>query len=200
VPAHAIAPPGSFAVRIGRDGGRAALLVDGVVQSISPQDGEATGGYWAAMLPPVRPRSALILGFGGGTIARLLQARWGRGISIIGVDDDPAVLHAARAVGWLSPDQAIDVELADAFDYVRHCRRQFDYIAVDLYRADQFVGRSLNKPVLLRLRELLRPKGWLAVNLFVNRLSARRVERIARVFQVRKEIPVGGNVVVHAQP
>src|SRR5688572_25904299 len=64
-------------VRIGEDGGRAALLVDGVVQSISPADGLAVGGYWAAMVPDERPRSALILGLGGGTLARLLQARWG---------------------------------------------------------------------------------------------------------------------------
>jgi len=60
-------------VRIGEDGGRAALLVDGVVQSISPADGLVEGGYWAAMLPSGRPHSALSLGLGGGTLARMLQ-------------------------------------------------------------------------------------------------------------------------------
>jgi spermidine synthase len=200
VPARPIAPPGSFAVRIGRDSGRAALLVDGVVQSISPQDSEATGGYWAAMLPPARPRSALILGFGGGTVARLLVARWGEAISIVGVDDDPAVLHAATKVGWLALPEAVDIQVVDAFDYLRTCRRRFDYIAVDLYRADQFVGRSLTKPVLRRLQTLLTPRGWLAVNLFVNRLRTRRIERIGQVFQIRQQIPVGGNVIIHAQP
>src|SRR5262249_28725667 len=48
-------------VRIGEDNGREALLVDGVVQSISPDDGLRTGGYWAAMVPSERPRNALIL-------------------------------------------------------------------------------------------------------------------------------------------
>src|SRR5215208_4804257 len=50
-------------VRIGEDGGRAALLVDGVVQSISPEDSLHDGGYWAAMVPSdERPHHALILG------------------------------------------------------------------------------------------------------------------------------------------
>ena len=69
--------PGEHVVRIGEDSGRAALLVDGVVQSISPADGLVDGGYWAAMVPDERTQRALILGLGGGTLTRLLQARWG---------------------------------------------------------------------------------------------------------------------------
>src|SRR5258707_8421030 len=87
-------------VRIGEDGGRAALLVDGVVQSISPEDGLIDGGYWAAMVPDERPRRALILGLGGGTLSTLLQVRWGE-LRIVGVDDDRSILETANAVGWL---------------------------------------------------------------------------------------------------
>ena len=87
-------------VRIGEDGGRAALLVDGVVQSISPEDGLAGGGYWAAMVPDDPPRNALILGLGGGTLARLLQARWGD-VPMVGVDNDPEIVETAEHVGWL---------------------------------------------------------------------------------------------------
>src|SRR5712692_7509253 len=79
-------------VRIGEDSGRAALLVDGVVQSISPEDGLVGGGYWAAMVPDDPPRNALILGLGGGTLARLLQARWGE-VPIVGVDNDPDIVE-----------------------------------------------------------------------------------------------------------
>src|SRR6266705_1740549 len=112
-----------------------ALLVDGVVQSISPEDGLATGGYWAAMLPATPPRRALILGLGGGTLARLLQARWGTHLSIVGVDDDPAVIETARAVGWL-PLPGLDVVVEDAFAYARRCADRFDYVALDLYRGE----------------------------------------------------------------
>src|SRR5215470_18015172 len=121
-------------VCIGEDGGRAVLLVDGVVQSISPEDGLATGGYWAAMVPEDRPRRGLILGLGGGTLARLLHARWGT-FPIVGIDDDPAVLEIARDVGWL-PREDLEIVVADAFEYARGCTERFDYIAVDLFRGE----------------------------------------------------------------
>lgn len=183
---------------MGEDDGRRVLLVDGVVQSISPQDGEVAGGYWAAMVPPAPPRRALILGFGGGTLARLLVARWGPRIQIVGVDDDVAVTETARAAGWLDVPETT-IELVDAFTFVQHCNERFDYIAVDLYRADTFVGRSLTRPFLRRLYQLLVPSGSLAVNLFLDAYLPRRIDRIAAVFEVRARIPVGGNLVVHAR-
>jgi spermidine synthase len=187
-------------VRIGEDDGRTALLVDGVVQSIAPADGLATGGYWSAMLPSAPPRRALILGLGGGTLARLLQARWGRprAATIVGVDDDPAVIETARAVGWL-PLPGLEVVIEDAFAYVERCAERFDYVALDLYRADELASPGLSRPFLRRVRELLQPSGRLAVNLFRDRRQARRVQRIAAVFEVERVVEHGGNAVVHAR-
>src|SRR5437870_104998 len=118
--------PAAHLVQIGEDAGRAALLVDGVVQSISPEDGLVNGGYWAAMVPAVRPRRALILGLGGGTLARLLQARWGPDVKIVGVDDDVAIVETARAAGWLALP-GLETVFADAFQFVATCRERFDY-------------------------------------------------------------------------
>src|SRR5262245_15843961 len=129
-------------VRLGEDDGRAALLVDGVVQSISPEDGLVTGGYWAAMLPPQRPSRALILGLGGGTIARLLHMRWGDDVHVVGVDDDATIVDMARAAGWLAMPR-LEVVFADAFDFVRDCPDRFDYVAIDLFRGEQVVGKAL---------------------------------------------------------
>jgi spermidine synthase len=184
-------------VHIGEDGGRAALLVDGIVQSISPEDGLASGGYWAAMVPDDRPKRGLILGLGGGTLARLLHARWGT-FPIVGVDDDPAILDLAREVGWL-PAEALEIVIADAFDYVQTSHARFDYIAVDLFRGEQLVGRAFGKPFLRRLRSLLEPRGRVAINLFTDIRVLTRVARIATFFDIRDQRGVGGNLVVHAQ-
>jgi spermidine synthase len=184
-------------VRIGEDGGRTALLVDGVVQSISPEDGLQTGGYWAAMVPnDQRPRQALILGLGGGTVARLLQTRWGD-VSIVGVDDDPAIVAVARQAGWL-PSDGLEVVTDDAFHFVQTCDRQFDYIAVDLFRGEVLARRSFGKPFLRQLTHLLEPHGRLVVNLFRDRRETARIERLATYFDIRQRLGVGGNVVVHA--
>ena len=184
-------------VRIGEDGGRAALLVDGVVQSISPQDGLSVGGYWAAMLPDERPRRVLILGLGGGTLASLLRARWGE-LRMVGVDDDPAILGVAREAGWL-PTHGLDIVVCDAFEFVQTCHERFDYVAVDLFRGPRMPGRIFGKPFLRRVRSLLEPHGWLAVNLFRDRQQGDRVNRIALFFDVRGQIQVGGNVIDHAR-
>jgi spermidine synthase len=187
----------SHVIRIGEDAGRAALLVDGVVQSISPDDGLIEGGYWAAMLPDERTHQALILGLGGGTLAGLLRARWGE-LRIVGVDDDGGILEIARAVGWL-PRCGLEVVLGDAFEYVQVCHERFDYIAVDLFRGQRMPGRAFGKPFLSRVRSLLEPRGYLVVNLFRDRRQADRIARIAALFDIRAQVEVGGNVVVHAR-
>jgi spermidine synthase len=185
-------------VRIGEDEGRTALLVDGVVQSISPDDGVASGGYWAAMLPLSPPRRALILGLGGGTLARLLQARWGTDLTLVGVDDDPAVIETARAVGWL-PLPGLEVVIEDAFSYVWRCAERFDYIALDLYRGERLVRQELSKPFLRQVRALLEPSGRVAINLFKDTGRVRRLERIGAIFEVERLVEHGGNLVVHAR-
>jgi spermidine synthase len=171
--------------------------VDGVVQSISPADGLVDGGYWAAMVPDDRSHRALILGLGGGTLARLLQARWGD-LRMVGVDDNPSILETANAVGWLPPC-GLEIVVADAFDYVQTCRDSFDYIAVDLFRGERLAGRAFGKPFLKRVRELLEPHGRLAVNMFSDHRALYRVERIAAFFEIRRQVAVGGNVIIHAR-
>lgn len=186
-------------VRIGEDDGRTALLVDGVVQSISPEDGLASGGYWAAMLPDGPPRRALILGLGGGTLARLLHARWGTTCSIVGVDDDPAVVETAQAAGWL-PLAGLEVVIDDAFAYAARCPGgEFDYVALDLYRGERLVGEELARPFLKRVRALLVPGGRVAINLFRDARRVRRIARIAAIFELERVVEQGGNVIVHAR-
>jgi spermidine synthase len=184
-------------VRMGEDGGRAALLVNGVVQSISPEDGLVDGGYWAAMVPIDRPRRGLVLGLGGGTLVRLLHARWGA-FPIVGIDDDRAILDLAAAAGWL-PCEALDIVICDAFAYVQACHERFDYVAVDLFRGEEQPGRVFTKPFLRRLRAVLEPRGQVAFNLFADLRMLSRVARIATVFEIREQRHVRGNLVVHAR-
>jgi spermidine synthase len=185
-------------VRIGEDGGRAVLLVDGVVQSISPEDGLASGGYWAAMVPPLRPRRALILGLGGGTLARLIHARWGSSVTVVGVDDDVAIVETAVAAGWLS-DGIAHVVYADAFSFVEACQERFDYIAIDLFRGEQLARRAFTRPFLRQVRKLLVAPSMLVANIFADRWAAQRTERIEALYDIHQRVRVGGNLVIHAR-
>jgi spermidine synthase len=150
------------------------------------------------MLPCQRPSSALILGLAGGTVAWALAQRFGSAVRIVGVDDDEAVLATAEDLGWLGlPNLA--VLQTDAFAYVADCTERFSHVALDLYRAEHFVGRSLEKRFLRRLAELLLPGGEITVNLFDDLHLEKRMTRIVRVLDVEQRIQSGDNVVVHAR-
>ncbi|MER3420184.1 MAG: hypothetical protein C4290_06505, partial [Chloroflexota bacterium] len=157
-------------VRLGVDRGRPAVLADGVVQSVAP--GWAIDGYWAAMLPEHRPRRALLLGFGAGTLAHLLLERFGA-LPIVGVDDDPRMLSLARAIfGPLPP--CVDLVLADAFAFVQLCAGRFDYVAVDLFHGGRPARGVTGQSFLRTLRRALVPGGRAAFNLFEDAHTARR--------------------------
>jgi spermidine synthase len=182
--------------RIGEDDGRRALLVAGVVQSVAVEPGAETGGYWAALLPAVRPRRALVLGLGGGTVVYLLHRRFGP-VAVVGVEQDEQVLAlAGEAFGLDLP--GLEIVQDDAFTFVVRCRERFDYLCVDLYQGAELQRGILARPFLRRLKALATPGAEIALNLFRDRRAAQHVQRIGRVLNVRSAERVGQNLVVKA--
>jgi spermidine synthase len=130
-----------------------------------------TGSVWDALgaslllLPPARRRRVLVLGLGGGSVARVVRALAPRA-RIVGVERSTEVLAAARR--WLELD-GLDVEVvhADARQYLARSRRRFDAVVEDV-----FVGRNrqVRKPDWLPLPGLelaarrLAPGGLLVSN------------------------------------
>jgi len=181
---------------IGTSYGRRALFVDGVVQSVDPDD--AASGYWNAMIPDDRPASALLLGVGGGTIAQLLTRKFGP-LPVTGVDESSDVLEVAREqFGLTLPD--LTLVQADAFVYVHHIEDRFDFIAVDLYRGNRLVGGVLALPFLRLLVARLAPGGTIAYNLFADQKLSERVARLERVFDRQRLTYAFANAVFHGRP
>lgn len=201
-----------------REGWGIALEVAGVVQSVSvpdevqerdasrvahggePQPGPG-GGYWGLMLPPGCPRRALLLGLGGGTVASLLARRC-PDAEIVGVDNDAGVLAVARSDFGLDALPQLRVELADAFAWVaEHVATEsgtFDLICLDLFQAGRLTLGALATPFLRQVGALLAPDGTLTVNLMVTARTPDQIHRLERVFTVRRELQLRGNLVVHA--
>jgi spermidine synthase len=180
-------------VRLGEDDGRPVLLVDGTVQSVLADD---PSGYWAQMVPDVRPGRALLLGLGGGTVARLLHERFG-GISIVGVDNDADVVAFAEEL--LRDLPHLTVVTGDAFAFVAEAATRgdrFEYAAIDLYQGDHLVHGVVGKPFLRGLRTLLEPRGLAVFNLFHERRVDDRIRRIGRAFSILDRRLVGKNVLL----
>jgi len=182
--------------RIGEDHGRTALIVDGVVQSVAVQSSDRSDGYWWEMLPDVRPRHALLLGLGGGTVASLLRLRFGD-VSIVGVECDERVLELARST--LLADVPIEYELADAHDFLATVEPGFDYVCVDLFQGERVDRRISGRPFLRQLQRVVNRGGTVCFNLFRDKRSDTSISRIARVLRVTREIAHGKNVVVHTK-
>ncbi|HZM72883.1 MAG TPA: methyltransferase domain-containing protein [Methylomirabilota bacterium] len=171
--------------------------MNGAVQSVLADDPD---GYWVRMVPDVRPRRALLLGLGAGTVARLLHERFGE-VPIVGVDDDPAVIDFAREL--LRDLPSVSIEHGDAFAYVEQSAsagEHFDYVAVDLYRGDHLAHGVVGRPFLRGLRTLAEPRGLVIFNLFFERRVYDRIRRIERVFKVIKRELAHRNLVLWCRP
>lgn len=181
-------------VRVRCDRGRTALIVDGVVQSIDVEHADASD-YWSAMLPDTRPEQALLLGAGGGTLAAMLNRRFGP-LDIIAVDNDPEVIRLGRTSFYLTLPR-VSIVLADAFQFASFCRGRFDYIAVDLFHGNERPRELAARPFLRDLRRIARPGADVAFNLFKDRRVENTLTRIARLLAPVRQVTAGKNVVTH---
>ena len=129
-----------------------ALEIDGTFASWWSRAGEATGSVWDALaapllaLPPARRRSVLLLGLGGGSVARLVRAI-APTARITGVEFDRDVVAAAQRHFDLDA-LGIEVVCDDARAVLVRERRRFDLVIDDVFVG---AGRSVRKPEWLPL-------------------------------------------------
>jgi spermidine synthase len=85
-------------------------------------------------------KSCLILGLGGGTVAKLVRRKWPEA-NITGVDIDSAIVELGKK--YLGLDQVnVDIKIQDAFDHFSNHQsltiNYYDLIIIDLYQGDKF--------------------------------------------------------------
>lgn len=83
---------------------------------------------------------SLILGLGGGTVAKLIRKNW-TDAKITGIDIDPHMIELGQK--YLGLDKTnIEIKIADALDFLTVHRSRstvhFDLIIVDLYNGDKY--------------------------------------------------------------
>jgi len=128
------------------------LIVDETFASSYRPDTPATGCVWDALaapvlaLPPRRRRRMLVLGLGGGSVARILR-HLAPEAEIVGVELDPEVIAQARKHFDLDA-LGLEILSEDALEVLHREKRRFDYIVEDV-----FIGRgdAVHKPGWLPL-------------------------------------------------
>jgi len=137
-------------VRIDDSGGTKTLVVDETFASFYRPGEIATLCVWDAIaapilwLPPERRRRILILGLGGGSIARLARAL-APDAEILGIELDPDVVRLAREHFELDALE-IEVETTDALGWLESApkdRGRYDVILEDIFIGE---GDDVHKP------------------------------------------------------
>lgn len=135
------------------------LSVDGLPQSSWPPPKD---GYWQMMIPDKKPDTVLLLGVGGGTIARLLLERYPDS-KITGVEISQEIVNAAIEHMGLR-DIKINIVIADAFEYVFEHNESYDLIIVDIFDGYNFPLKFLMPKFIRRCQEVLSKQGELFIN------------------------------------
>ncbi len=119
-----------------RQAGRSVrLYTNGAFHSAWHPDRQFTGAVWdllslPALFQPVPPRSALVLGVGGGTVIHQLHSLFD--LKITAIESDPVHLRLAQKYFEIDSTGANLIE-GDAVSWVRRCHRRFDLVIDDVF-------------------------------------------------------------------
>ena len=115
-----------------------------------------------ALVP--EPKRGLILGHGGGSLAKWLAHRWPE-LELDVVEFDPVVVRMAEEYFSYQPPPQHHVHARDARVFLNSTERTYDFIWVDAFARHMIPFHLTTVEFFAELRAHLSPNGVLAVNL-----------------------------------
>ena len=137
-------------------------------------------------------QNVLILGLGGGTIAKLVHKNYPSSV-ITGVDIDPLMVNLGKKYLGLA-NFGVDIKIQDAQDYLKSCQT-FGLICIDLYTGDRYPDKFESEAFLELIRKRMTPGG---VAIF-NRLYYGVKRPLAMKFLAKLEKVFGGVEIIHPE-
>ena len=135
------------------------------------QSGGIVETIWKSTLKQInkltnRPiNSCLILGLGGGTVAKLIGKNWPE-VKIVGIDIDPVMVELGKK--YLGLDGiGMDVEIGDALETIQKSKvksQKFDLVVVDLYQGDKYPEKFQTENYMHLVRNNLASGGVAVFN------------------------------------
>lgn len=142
-----------------------------------------TRSMMAFLLFNERPERVLMIGMGGGSLAKFIyhQLPWA---AIDVVELDPRVVSIARQQFFVPPDdERLRVHVGDGAEWVARAGAPVDIIILDGYDGDSQVEELATSVFYRNCRERLTPPGMLVINLWgSDRRFHEYLERIEAVF------------------
>lgn len=106
------------------------------------QSGGIVESIWKSTLKQLKSdesqvTSCLILGLGGGTLAKLLRKKY-PDAKITGIEIDPIMIELGKK--YLDLDKYnVDIKIQDAFKFLEKNKNKYDLLIVDTYLGDKYV-------------------------------------------------------------
>lgn len=132
-------------------------------------------------IPCSKEAKALIVGFGGGSVAQILRAEQYFQGSITGIEIDPVVLELGREYFNLKQFEKVDIKVGEASNIVEELNTRFDIIIVDVF-IDKSIPRSCTTERFFRsLLQLLTNNGQIVMNTIPNEINRTCISNWAKV-------------------
>jgi spermidine synthase len=169
-----------------RRGLRLMLSDASVISAVNLKLDRSVLGYQQVLglLPLFRPeaKQALLIGLGGGHVARDLKSQ---GIATDTIEIDPAVAGAARR--WFHFEPTGLFLVGDARYEIRNLAARYDLIIHDCFTGGAEPTHLLSREMLSELRNLLNENGVLALN-YVGFTHGEGSDAVAAVYRTLKSL------------
>jgi spermidine synthase len=126
----------------------------------------------------LQPKTVLILGFGAGSVASILQNELKIECDILGVEKDAKVIELAKKYFNLEQYQNLSLMEDDAFGFVEHNKQKFDLIVVDVYNDFRVPENIESLEFLKNIKSAKAENGFLIFNKVVYNLESEAEAKI----------------------
>jgi spermidine synthase len=113
-------------------------------------------------------RNVLILGFGAGSVASILQHEYGIDCEITGVEIDPEVIRLGKEYFNFNSFRNLELIEEDAFRFMEKNTKTFDLVVVDLFIDKDVPFQAETNEFANLIKFALRPDGRLIFNKWVH--------------------------------
>jgi spermidine synthase len=135
-----------------------------------PQSGGLAEWIWKDSLKEIKKEKenidkCLIIGLGGGSIAKLVRKNW-PDAKITGVDIDPVIVELGKRYMGLAKSN-VDVHIEDAEDFIKkqtETRNSYDLVCFDTYVKASFPKKFESVQLIKQVKSLLSVNGLAVFN------------------------------------
>ena len=153
--------------------GEKRILIGGLTQS-----GRIIEKIWDKVLKQLekKPSKVLILGFGGGGAARVINKRFPKA-KITALEIDPEIVKLAKKYFEVKRIKNLKLIVDDASSWIKTAKEKFDLVLVDIYCGEE-IPRSCQKETFFKnIKRLLVPSGTAIFNHLYGGEDIKRAEK-----------------------